>query len=48
MVGTIEAVGGEIVEVSWVEFQVRALKSADFLIEESLKGDIAAAPMRHR
>ena len=42
MVGTIEAVGGEIVEVSWVEFQVRALKSADFLIEESLKGDIAA------
>ena len=25
-----------------MEFQVRALKSADFLIEESLKGDIAA------
>ena len=46
VVGTIEAVDGEIVEVSWLEpdaeFQLRALESAEFLIDGSLKGDITA------
>lgn len=45
VVGTIEAVDGEIVE-GWAEpdaeFQLRALKSAEFRIDGSLKGNIAA------
>ena len=45
VVGTIEAVDGEVVE-GWAEpdaeFQLRDLKSAEFRIDGSLKGDITA------